>query len=149
MFSTRPQLLNLIEGLEQDLKEHPDPRQTELAVLRAALTAMDRRIIPSGPVQLASAAKVREGTKKERFRAIVGTLIDDRGGRVHRGDVIVRAKAEDLFPGSSDIDRDVSKYLSLDGTFAPDGDGYWKRKPQTADLLAPNEIKPQEGTPAA
>ena len=75
-------------------------------------------------------AKVREGSKKEQFRAHTAQLIEKNGGRVHRKEVIVYMDAFGMFPGTADLDRDVSKYLSTDGTFAPDGDGYWKRKPK-------------------
>lgn len=123
MFNTVSALANLISALEKDIEERPDPRQAELEALRTAFAAIAAGT-PLRPVVEAP----RDGTKKAQFRGLVRALIAANAGRVHRSDIIKEATESDLFPGSKDVDRDVSKYLSTDGTFAPDGDGFWKRK---------------------
>lgn len=153
MFNTRTHLLSLIEGLKKDIRENPDPRPRELELLEDTLTRLDLGIGSAAsfnqevsPVQHQMfRQRVREGTKKERFRSMVNGLIEKQAtGRVHRQDVIAKSSAENFFPDTSDLDRDVSKYLSMDGTFVPDGEGYWRRKPADGS----NEIRSQEGTPA-
>jgi hypothetical protein len=147
MFTARHHLMSLISDLEKDIRENPDRRQTELAALKTALAAIDGVAQPEASARPAAPPKVREGTKKDRFRALVNALIGTSAlKRVHRSEIISQCKLADLFPGTADLDRDVSKYLSLDGTFAPDGEGYWKRK-GVLDL-GPNEIRPQGANPA-
>jgi hypothetical protein len=131
MFDTRSNLLRLIDDLERDIKENPDRRQTDLVALKEALATIDGKSPPPLIAPRETPSKVREGSKKEYFRSVVNQLIDlEADGRIHRAVVIAQVKALGMFGGSSDVDRDVSKYLSLDGTLEPDGNGYWKRKPE-------------------
>lgn len=124
MFNTTSALADLISALERDIQENPDPRLAELEALRTAFGAIAsgaslRAIVLDSP---------REGTKKLHFRSLVDGLIAGGGGRVHRSEIIKAAIEMDLFPGTKDADRDVSKYLSMDGTFTPDGEGFWKKR---------------------
>lgn len=120
MFDTASALGELISALEKDIKERPDPRLAELAALQHAFAT----IMVGGPPP-----PLRENSKKHQFREMVTSLLmETRDDRVHRQDIIREARNANMFPGSKDIDRDVSKYLSTDGNFVPDGDGYWKKK---------------------
>jgi hypothetical protein len=152
MIDARADLLRLIGNLKKDMQDNPDRRPAQLAALEAALAAFDGEpLAPPAPSPYGSSTMVRlrEGTKKEYFRSVVGQLIDEQPtGRVHRNEILERLKTVGIFAGTENLERAMSKYLSTDGTFASDGDGYWKRKPKgTAD--APNEIKPQEASPTA
>lgn len=124
MFNTTSALADLISALEKDIKERPDPRIAELQALQMAFMT-----IASGNPPASRSVEFRDNSKKQQFRDLVDVLLmassDDR---VHRQEIIKQAEMANMFPGTKDLDRDVSKYLSTDGTFAPDGDGYWKKK---------------------
>jgi hypothetical protein len=143
MFDTRHQLLSLITALETDIRERPDRRQTELSALKAALKAIEGSSAGMSAPATPGGAKPREGSKKEFFRLLVNGLIDAQPNRlVHRTDILGHMQALDEFSGIENVERAMSKYLSMDGTFEPAGDGFWRRKPKGDAAKAPNEIRP-------
>jgi hypothetical protein len=146
MIDTRANLAKLIADLERDIRENPDRRQAELAALRHALSLIDGK--PPATVRRETQTGMKTPSKKEYFRSIVNQMMDLEGaGRVHRSEIVKRMANIGMFGGTADLDRDVSKYLSMDGTFAPAGNGYWKRK-SSGETDAPNENRPEGSNPS-
>lgn len=150
MIDARTDLLRLIGNVEKDLRENPDPRPAQLTALRAALVTFDATVrgAPSSAYESSTrSGKHRGGKKKTLFRSLVGDIIDKNGGLVHRAEILRYLQARDFFAGHAhNHERSMSKYLSLDETFAPAGDGNWRRRPKGDPS---NEIRPQGANPAA
>lgn len=146
-------LTALIEELEEDIKRRPDPRVARLVALKRARAEFPggdkprqprattnaapganvrKKYYPAPPLAVVQAREPRPGSKRFKFRQVVGALIDSMGGKAPRQAILAHVDQLKTLGNTVHLDHAVSKYLTNDGTFVTDGFGTWQRRAPAA-----------------